>query len=119
MPPTKGRFGPLVGAIDEGTSSARFIVFSPRTSEVVVVHQVGLKQLYPQEGWVEQDPKEIMSVVEECIQGAVEKLQALEIEPSDIIAIGITNQRETTIAWDRDTGEPLHNAIGKSCPVWT
>lgn len=113
MPVTKGRFGPLVGAIDEGTSSARFIIFSPRTSEVVCTHQVELKNIYPQEGWVEQDPKEIMSVVNECIEGAVDKLRDLEIEPTDIIAVGITNQRETTIAWDKITGEPLYNAIGR------
>ncbi|KAL0273894.1 UNVERIFIED_CONTAM: hypothetical protein PYX00_006465 [Menopon gallinae] len=111
MPVTRGRFGPLIGAIDEGTSSARFIVFSPRTTETVVVHQVSLNQIYPQEGWVEQDPMEIVSVVNQCIQGAIEKLKAKEVEPSDIIAVGITNQRETTIAWDKETGKPLHNAI--------
>lgn len=67
--------------------------------------------MYPQEGWVEQDPKEILSVVEECIEKTIEKLQELGGSPTDIVAVGVTNQRETTIVWDKTTGEPLYNAI--------
>lgn len=69
-----GKFGPLVGAIDEGTSSARFIIFKANSSEVVAIHQKELEQQFPQEGWVEQDPYAILEVVKTCIQKALEKL---------------------------------------------
>lgn len=74
---SKSRFGPLVGAIDEGTSSARFILFKAETSEVVCSHQKAIGQITPQEGWVEQDPQLIMQVVEECIEKTVEQLLQL------------------------------------------
>lgn len=76
MTSTKGKtgLGPLVGAIDEGTSSARFILFKAETSEVVCSHQKAIGQITPQEGWVEQDPQLIMQVVEECIEKTVEQL---------------------------------------------
>ncbi|KOB71529.1 Glycerol kinase [Operophtera brumata] len=106
-----GKFGPLVGAIDEGTSSARFIIFKVNSSEVVAFHQKELEQQFPQEGWVEQDPYAILEVVTTCIEKAVEKLVEKGGSPKDIIAVGVTNQRETTIVWDRCTGKPLHNAI--------
>lgn len=61
---------------------------------------------------MEQDPTEILIAVQQCIKKAVEILQADSVEPSDIVAVGITNQRETTVVWDSITGEPLHNAIG-------
>lgn len=105
------KFGPLVGAIDEGTSSARFIIFKANSAEVVAYHQKELSQHFPQEGWVEQDPYAILEVVTTCIQKAIEKLEALGGSAKDIIAVGVTNQRETTIVWDRNTGKPLHNAI--------
>ncbi|XP_043516604.1 glycerol kinase-like [Frieseomelitta varia] len=105
------RYGPLVGAIDEGTSSARFLVFAADTAEVLTYHQVSISQSCPKEGWVEQDPIEILQAVRECINQTVFNLRQLTIDPSDIIAIGITNQRETTVVWDSITGEPLYNAI--------
>ncbi|XP_035725594.1 glycerol kinase-like [Vespa mandarinia] len=111
MPENITRFGPLIGAIDEGTSSARFLVFDVLQRKVVASHQIEIKQKYPQEGWVEQDPKEILQAVIQCIKKTVEKLTDLNISISDIKAIGITNQRETTLLWDKETGEPLHNAI--------
>ncbi|XP_053688159.1 glycerol kinase 3 [Sabethes cyaneus] len=106
-----GKFGELIGAIDEGTSSARFILFRTETAEIICFHQKELRQIYPQEGWVEQDPKEILNVVLECIQKTLDKLQELGGSVEDISAIGVTNQRETTIVWDKTTGEPLYNAI--------
>lgn len=105
------KMGPLVGAIDEGTSSARFILFKAGTSEVVASHQQELKQKYPQEGWVEQDPMEILSVVNVCIEKTIDKLKELGGTVKDIVAVGVTNQRESTIVWDKTTGEPLHNSI--------
>lgn len=75
------KFGDLVGSIDEGTSSARFVLFKAETAEVVCYHQKELKQITPQEGWVEQDPMEILHVVEECIEKTIEKLIALNGNP--------------------------------------
>lgn len=76
-----GIFGPLVGAIDEGTSSARFIIFKANSCEVVAYHQKELEQHFPQEGWVEQDPNSILEVVTTCIATAVEKLIVLGGKP--------------------------------------
>lgn len=105
------RYGPLVGAIDEGTSSARFLVFAADTAEVLTYHQVSIEHHCPKEGWVEQDATEILNAVKECLRQTVFNLRQLTIDPSDIVAIGITNQRETTIVWNSETGEPLYNAI--------
>ncbi len=92
-------------AIDQGTTSSRFILFD-KSGSPVASHQVKLPNTFPKPGWQEQDPKAILSTVEACIAKVTEK-----VSPSDIVAVGITNQRETLIAWDRVTGEPLHNAI--------
>jgi len=103
----------FVGAIDQGTTSSRFLIFNSR-GEVVVTHQIEFKQIYPQSGWHEHDPNELVSSVEACINGAVEAFERQGHSAKDIKAVGITNQRETTLVWDARTGEPLHNAI-----VWT
>nr|XP_040057653.1 glycerol kinase-like isoform X1 [Gasterosteus aculeatus aculeatus] len=102
---------PLVAAIDQGTSSTRFLVFNAKTAELVSHHQVEIQQSFPKEGWVEEDPKEIMQSVYECMERTCEKLQQLDIDLSNIKAVGVTNQRETTLVWDKETGEPLYNAI--------
>lgn len=103
--------GPLVAAIDQGTSSTRFLVFNSKTAELLSHHQVEIKQSFPKEGWVEEDPKEILQSVYECMERTCEKLTQLNIDVSNIKAIGVTNQRETTLVWDKETGEPLYNAI--------
>lgn len=90
-------------------------MFDVLRRKVIASHQIEIKQKYPQEGWVEQDPKEILKAVIECIKKTIEKLKDIGMSVSDIKAIGITNQRETTLMWDKNTGEPLHNAIGKVC----
>uniref|UniRef100_A0A2K5K9B3 glycerol kinase n=2 Tax=Colobinae TaxID=9569 RepID=A0A2K5K9B3_COLAP len=107
----KAVLGPLVGAVDQGTSSTRFLVFNSKTAELLSHHQVEIKQEFPREGWVEQDPKEILHSVYECIEKTCEKLGQLNIDISNIKAIGVSNQRETTVVWDRITGEPLYNAV--------
>ncbi|XP_005673581.2 glycerol kinase isoform X4 [Sus scrofa] len=107
----KAVLGPLVGAVDQGTSSTRFLVFNSKTAELLSHHQVELKQEFPKEGWVEQDPKEILNSVYECIEKTCEKLGQLNIDISNIKAIGVSNQRETTVVWDKLTGEPLYNAV--------
>ncbi|KAL7866043.1 hypothetical protein SRHO_G00112900 [Serrasalmus rhombeus] len=101
----------LVGAIDQGTSSTRFLVFNAKTAELISQHQVEINQSFPKEGWVEEDPKEILQSVCECMERTSEKLIQLNINISNVKAIGVTNQRETTVVWDKETGEPLYNAI--------
>jgi len=106
-----GKYGPLIGAIDQGTSSSRFLVFSAQTAELITYHQVEVKQITPAEGWVESDPFELLRTVEECIDKTIGNLNSLDIDLSDIKAVGVCNQRETTIVWDKITGKPLYNAI--------
>ena len=96
-----------IAAIDQGTSSTRFIVFD-HDGRIVAVDQKEHKQFYPQSGWVEHDPMEIWIRTQEVILNA---LQKSGIHPSEIAALGITNQRETTVMWDKNTGQPLHPAI--------
>uniref|UniRef100_A0A2K5TMR9 glycerol kinase n=1 Tax=Macaca fascicularis TaxID=9541 RepID=A0A2K5TMR9_MACFA len=80
----KAVLGPLVGAVDQGTSSTRFLVFNSKTAELLSHHQVEIKQEFPREGWVEQDPKEILHSVYECIEKTCEKLGQLNIDISNI-----------------------------------
>lgn len=87
-------------------------VFAARTSELITFHQIPLKPKLPREGWVEHDPLEVLAAVRECVARTVDNLRQLEINPSDVVATGVTNQRETTIVWDKTTGQPLYNAIG-------
>ena len=96
-----------IGAIDQGTSSTRFIIFDEST-RIVAESQLEHEQIYPQPGWVEHDPVEIWRNTQTVIAGA---LRAGGLKASDLAAIGITNQRETTVVWDRRTGEPLGNAL--------
>ncbi|KAI9314603.1 glycerol kinase [Dichotomocladium elegans] len=99
-----------IGAIDAGTTSARFLIFDEQGT-LVTGHQIEFKQLYPRPGWIEHDPQGLVDVVNECAEAALRKLGLMGREVSRIKAIGISNQRETTLVWDRETGEPLYNAI--------
>lgn len=99
--------GSYVGAIDQGTTSTRFIVFD-RSGRIVSVAQKEHEQIYPRPGWVEHDAEEIWRRTEEVIASA---MHARALHPRDLAAIGITNQRETTILWNRKTGEPVCNAV--------
>jgi glycerol kinase len=96
-----------LGAIDQGTSSTRFIVFDQST-RIVAQAQIEHEQICPQPGWVEHDPIQIWRNTQTVIAGA---LRAGGLNPADLAAVGITNQRETTVVWDRRTGVPLGNAI--------
>ncbi|MEQ2249267.1 hypothetical protein ILYODFUR_027578 [Ilyodon furcidens] len=86
-------------------------VFNTKTAELISHHQVEIKQCFPKEGWVEEDPREIMQTVYECMEKTCQKLRQLNVDISNIKAVGVTNQRETTLVWDKETGEPLFNAI--------
>jgi glycerol kinase len=94
-------------ALDQGTTSSRSIVFD-HAGQILAVAQREFKQHYPQPGWVEHDPLEIWTTQEET---AREAMHQAGVHCEDIAAIGITNQRETTVVWNRRTGEPIHNAI--------
>jgi glycerol kinase len=94
-------------ALDQGTTSSRAIVFDA-DARVLGAAQKEFAQLYPQPGWVEHDPEEIWSTQ---LDTAREALSHAKVDASDIVAIGITNQRETTVVWDRRSGRPIHNAI--------
>lgn len=94
-------------AIDQGTTSCRAILFD-KSGEVINIFQKEFKQIYPQQGWVEHDPTEIIDSQKEVL---LKLLENTKISPSEIISIGITNQRETIVVWNRKTGEPIYNAI--------
>jgi glycerol kinase len=97
----------FIGSLDQGTSSTRFMIFDA-DGKVVGQHQLEHRQILPHAGWVEHDAAEIWDRTKEVIAAA---LKQADILGSDLAAIGITNQRETTVAWDVTTGHPLHNAI--------
>ena len=98
-------------ALDQGTTSSRCIIFD-RGGRIASVAQKEFRQIYPAPGWVEHDPEEIRAAQ---MGVAMEAMQKLGLQPEQIAAIGITNQRETTIVWDAATGKPVYNAIVWQC----
>ena len=96
---------PFILSIDQGTTSTRAILFDA-AGQAVATHAIELRQIFPENGWVEHDAEEIWQAVRTCCRVA-----AKGVSPHEIAAIGITNQRETTVLWDRKSGKPLHNAI--------
>ena len=99
--------GSYIGAIDQGTTSTRFIIFD-RSGQTISIAQKDHQQIYPQPGWVEHDADEIWRRTQEVI---TEAMQKQSLKPGELAAIGITNQRETTIVWNRKTGKPVANAL--------
>lgn len=104
----------FIGAIDQGTSSTRFLIFNATTQEVVASHQLEVTQYFPREGWFEECPDEILNSALKCIDFTFQEFLALNYKKEQIKCIGVTNQRETTIVWDKNTGRALHRAI-----VWS
>ena len=96
-----------VGAVDQGTTSTRFVIFN-RNGEMVAMHQIEHQQIYPKPDWVEHDPEEIKDNAFLVIKEAVKKAG---IQANELAAIGVTNQRETTVVWDRATGKPLPETL--------
>ena len=96
-----------VGAIDQGTTSTRFIVFD-HAGKVVGAEQQGHEQIFPKPGWVEHNPLELWDHTEEVIMGALKKTG---VSAKDLAAVGVTNQRETAVVWDKASGKPVYNAI--------
>lgn len=133
-----GRFGALLGTIYVGHTNCKFLVsirqqweddffnyiknnfltnspikvYAARNAEVLTCHELPVKEINAQNGWSEVDPLEIWQNVVECIQTAVQNLEILDINPDDIVAIGLTNQRDTSVMWHKESGRPLYNAIG-------
>ena len=103
--------GSYVIALDQGTTSSRAVVFDEQ-AQVVAIKSHEFPQIYPKPGWVEHDPSAILSTQIDALRDAV-RLAGIPVE--EVAAIGITNQRETTLLWDRHTGEPLYNAIVWQC----
>lgn len=99
----------LIGVIDAGTRSVQFCVFRSTHPKEIVKHSVDIITSVPQEGWSEQNPKEILEAVKTCMENVINTLGPNVSK--NIATLGITNQRETTIVWDKTTGEPLYNAI--------
>ncbi len=96
-----------VASVDQGTTSSRFMIFDD-AGAVVGVHQLEHTQIYPQAGWVEHDPLEVWARTQDVIKGALAKA---DLTANDLAAIGITNQRETTMVWNPRTGQPFYNAV--------
>ena len=96
-----------VAAIDQGTTSTRCMIFNHR-GESVGMHQLEHAQIMPNPGWVEHDPLEIWARTQDVVKGALTKA---EVQTGDLAAVGITNQRETTLVWNKQTGQPYHNAL--------
>ena len=94
-------------AIDQGTTSSRAIIFD-KAMKIVATAQEEFPQHFPNSGWVEHDPDDLWSTTAGTCRAAIEKAG---LSPDDLTAIGITNQRETTLVWDAKTGKPIHNAI--------
>lgn len=96
-----------IGSIDQGTTSSRFILFD-KGGQIVASHQIEHKQFFPRAGWVEHDPLEIWDRTQEVIKIT---LKEAGVSSEEIASVGITNQRETTLVWDKNTGKPYYNAI--------
>src|ERR1043165_9585360 len=94
-------------AVDQGTTSTRFMIFD-HEGKVVGIDQKEHEQIYPKPGWVEHDALEIWTRTQEVIEGGLKKSG---VDPKDIAAVGITNQRETAVVWEKSTGKPVYNAI--------
>ncbi|KAJ7070304.1 glycerol kinase [Mycena belliarum] len=105
--------GEFVGSLDCGTTSVRFIIFD-KYANIVAEHQLEFPQYYPHPGWHDHDANEIQSHADACIEEAIKAMVASGWAPESVKVIGITNQRETAVAWSRKTGKPLCKAI-----VWT
>jgi hypothetical protein len=103
----------FVAAIDQGTSSTRVILYNS-SGENLVSHQVPLKLITPTPGWVEQDPEEIIETVRSCLREVARKAkeEGHSVSAQSIKAVGLTNQRETTVVWDKHTGKALYNTVG-------
>ncbi|CEG67005.1 Putative Glycerol kinase [Rhizopus microsporus] len=103
----------FIGAVDQGTTSSRFLIFD-NDGKLITFHQLELPQTQPQPGWIEHDPLDILDTVVKCIDQTIHRFELMGYDVKDIKGIGVTNQRETAVAWNKKTGEPIRNTI-----VWS
>ncbi|KAI8636814.1 glycerol kinase [Parasitella parasitica] len=103
----------FIGAVDQGTTSSRFLIFDQQ-GNLITFHQVELPQSQPHAGWLEHDPMDILNTVLACIHETIKRFELMGYSVEDIKGIGITNQRESAVCWNKSTGEPLRNTI-----VWS
>lgn len=107
----------LVGVIDAGTNSVRFVIFKSsdfaQQKKEVLSHEIEIKQISLKDGWLEHNPVEIITAIRECASVVIHSLSNHGFRKQDISCIGITNQRETVVVWDKFSGKPLYNAIGE------
>jgi glycerol kinase len=103
----------LISVIDAGTNKIKFVIYKTPSFEEVVSHEIRISQISLKEGHLEHDPKEIISAIRECARVAIHLLPNHGFSKGNIACFGVTNQRETVVLWDKQSGEPLHNAIGE------
>lgn len=105
----------LIGVIDAGTNKIRFVIYNSSNFEEVCFHELAIRQITDsvKEGYLEHDPKEIIEAVRECAKVAINLLPNHGFSKANIACVGVTNQRETVVLWNKSSGEPLHNAIGE------
>ncbi|XP_058058841.1 glycerol kinase [Anopheles bellator] len=109
---SRSKFGSLIGVLYVGHTSCKFLIYATRNAEILTCHELPLQSISPQSGWIEFEPLAIWEKARSCLENGLQNLIILDINPLDIVAIGVCNQRETTVLWDRTNGEPLCNAIG-------
>ncbi|CAM0138803.1 Glycerol kinase [Umbelopsis sp. WA50703] len=100
----------FIGSIDQGTTSTRFLIFD-NDGKLITSHQLEFDQIYPRPGWIEHDPMDLVKSVNKCIVEAVRKFEMMGYDVQAIKTVGVTNQRETVLVWDRNTGKALYNAL--------
>lgn len=103
----------LIGVIDAGTNKIRFVIYKTPNFEELCSHEVRIEQISLKEGYLEHNPKEIIDAVRECAKVTIHLLPNHGFSKANIASIGITNQRETVVLWNKLTGQALHNAIGE------
>ena len=107
--------GKYILAIDQGTTGSSVSIMNSK-GKIVAFHNQEFEQIYPKAGWVEHNPEKIWASVLSAIKNIFKKSK---VKPKDIVSIGITNQRETCLVWDKKTGRPIHNAIVWHCLLYT
>jgi len=103
----------LIGVIDAGSNSIKFVIYQIPNFIHICSHEIILKQISIKEGYLEHDPDEIIKAVRETADVAINLLSNFNLSKNNISGVGITNQRETTVLWNKKTGKPLYNAIGE------
>lgn len=103
----------LIGVIDAGTNTVKFVIYKTPNFEEICSHEIHITQISEQANYLEHDPIEILNAVRECANVVIHLLPNYGYNKRDIVCVGVTNQRETVVCWNKVSGEPLYNAIGE------